>query len=85
MCVLSKSTGHDITAAAFAAGHVSLVGQGALWMLLSYQQTEVQEPPQACYSQLMHSPPFLLFSMSVCLMLFLSASSPAFSLSCPFP
>lgn len=41
----------------------------AAWMLLIYQPTEVQEPPEACYSQLIHSlttttPPPLLFSLS---------------------
>lgn len=41
---------HDEVPASFDAGHVSLLGQEAVWMLLGYKQTEVQEPPEACYS-----------------------------------
>lgn len=69
--------------AACAAGHVSLCGWEAAWMLLSYQPTEVQEPPEACYSRLMHSLhlPLHLCSLSVSRSLSCSSSP---SLSHPF-
>lgn len=74
--------GHDEMSAASAVGHVPLVSQEAVWMLLSYKPTEVQEPPEACYSQLMHSPNLPLLFSSPC-----SSSlslSPLSFLSSPF-
>lgn len=85
---LFKSADHDEASAACGAGHVSLVGQQSLWMLLSYQPTEVQELPQACYSQLMHSLSLPLRDSSpsralpLCLIPSLSfLSCPSFSMS----
>lgn len=75
---------HDEVSAAFDAGHVSLVGQEAVWMLLSYKPTEVQEPPEACYSQLMHSPNLPLRFSSLCHALPLSLSLPLFPKLCFF-
>lgn len=66
----------------------SCVTQEAAWMLLIYHPTEVQEPPEACYSQLMHSLnlPLHFYSPShalpCCILPSLSfLSSPLFSMS----
>lgn len=40
---------------ALASGHLSLMGKDAVQILLSYQPTEAQELPEACYRQLMHA------------------------------
>lgn len=83
-----KCAEHDERSVTLAGGHVSLMGDGSAWMLLSYKPSEVQEPPEACYSQLMHSPNLplrfssLCHALPFCLFPSLSFLSSPFSMSC---
>lgn len=83
-----KCAEHDERSVTLAGGHVSLMGDGSAWMLLSYKPSEVQEPPEACYSQLMHSPNLplrfssLCHALPLCLFPSLSFLSSPFSMSC---